>query len=104
MRAGPRVVLTILICTLCVGLWGTERLTWEQFWEYFLVINGFNWMLLLVNKKWEKAIMTKVRLAEKKGLNWANNLVRTVWDALTATVRFLRSLGGGDDLPRVLDV
>ena len=61
-------------------------------------------MLLLVNKKWEKAIMTKVRLAEKKGLNWANNLVRTVWDALTATVRFLRSLGGGDDLPRVLDV
>ena len=108
MKVGPRIVITVLIIAIYVGV---KDSLWTSFYETFLVVNGINWMLKLVSKNNEKKIMARVLNIEKKLIGmvkWAGNKLKAIalatMDSVLVTLRCLNECRKGRTFPQVLDV
>ena len=104
MRVGRRLVFAMLIFALSWGSQKEGNFTWFDFYEYFIMLNGINWLALLINKDTEQMIMRVVKGIEK----WIWGKMKVLWEGIKATasstIRFIRARMTETEFPPVLDV
>ena len=104
MRVGHRLVFAMLIFALSWGSQKEGNFTWFDFYEYFIMLNGINWLALLINKETERMIMKVVKGIEK----WCWSKVKILWGRIKAmassTIQFIRARMTETEFPPVLDV
>ena len=98
MDAGARTVAVCLAVAIVSGLYWQS---WTTLWSTFLIVVGINFLMKMINKRWEEKIMRRVENTEK--LFW-DHFCGPICHGCLACMKGLKAIIGGREYPPVIHV
>ena len=98
MDAGARTVAVCLAVAIVSGLYWQS---WTTLWSTFLIVVGINFLMKMINKRWEEKIMRRVESTEK--LVW-DHFCGPICHGCLACMKGLKAMIGGREYPPVIHV